>query len=383
MGTIYFYCCHDRLTGGSDALELYELRSLRKIYLKSYIYVIRYWTVSFDVQNTATVRDASIPGGGAPPPVVGGAAGWDFSECYRANSHPLCKGKPGTQRRNPGSDASGWVVLWRLAMLTRCINRTACLKRQKMIFPQVFQNVIFWSWEVGIVRHANICFWIIERKNQPFQKWQDYLKFCSHQAAGTAEKRNGWAGSCSLDCCHCPRECDCRWNVPGFGRVLRTPVIAMPELWRSNYYHLKRRVGFHPKGRNSDHYPRERASLMAQMVMQGLPVIQEIQIQSLGQENPLEKGMATHPSILAWRIPWTEEPGRLQFIGSQKTGLNWVTNTYPRGGGVWVWTRLEGFFTFFSGNWVGLGLWSVGSPMEPRPGCKDWIWAWNPKSIQP
>ena len=57
---------------------------------------------------------------------------------------------------------------------------------------------------------------------------------------------------------------------------------------------------------------------MAQMVMQGLPVIQEIQIQSLGQEDPLEKGMATHPSILAWRIPWTEEPGKLQSMGLQK-----------------------------------------------------------------
>ena len=61
---------------------------------------------------------------------------------------------------------------------------------------------------------------------------------------------------------------------------------------------------------------------MAQMVMQGLLVIQEIQIQSLGQEDPLEKGMATHSSILAWRIPWTEEPGRLQFMGSQRIGLN-------------------------------------------------------------
>ena len=59
---------------------------------------------------------------------------------------------------------------------------------------------------------------------------------------------------------------------------------------------------------------------MAQMVMQGLLVIQEIQIQSLGQEDPLEKGMATHSSILAWRIPWTEEPGRLQFMGSQRGG---------------------------------------------------------------
>ena len=50
---------------------------------------------------------------------------------------------------------------------------------------------------------------------------------------------------------------------------------------------------------------------MAQMV-KNMPVMQETQVQSLGQEDPLEKGMATHSSILAWRIPWTEEPGGLQ-----------------------------------------------------------------------
>ena len=47
---------------------------------------------------------------------------------------------------------------------------------------------------------------------------------------------------------------------------------------------------------------------------------QETQVQSLGQEDPLDDGMATHSSILAWRIPWTEEPGRLQSMGSQRIG---------------------------------------------------------------
>ena len=47
-------------------------------------------------------------------------------------------------------------------------------------------------------------------------------------------------------------------------------------------------------------------------------VIQEIQVQSLGRDNSLEKEMATHSSILAWRIPWTEEPGELQSVGLQK-----------------------------------------------------------------
>ena len=53
------------------------------------------------------------------------------------------------------------------------------------------------------------------------------------------------------------------------------------------------------------------------------PVIQELQetvFQSLGQEDPLEEGMATHFSILAWRIPWTEEPSGLQSIGPQRVG---------------------------------------------------------------
>ena len=54
------------------------------------------------------------------------------------------------------------------------------------------------------------------------------------------------------------------------------------------------------------------------------PAVQEMQemwVQSLGQENPLEKEMATHSSILVWEIPWTEEPGRLQYMGSQELDM--------------------------------------------------------------
>ena len=49
------------------------------------------------------------------------------------------------------------------------------------------------------------------------------------------------------------------------------------------------------------------------------PAVQETWVQSQGQEDPLDEGMATHSSILAWEILWTEEPGRLQFVGSQKS----------------------------------------------------------------
>ena len=55
-------------------------------------------------------------------------------------------------------------------------------------------------------------------------------------------------------------------------------------------------------------------------MVNNLIAMQETQLQSLVQEDPQEKGMATHSSILAWRIPWTEEPGGLQSIGSQRVG---------------------------------------------------------------
>ena len=58
-----------------------------------------------------------------------------------------------------------------------------------------------------------------------------------------------------------------------------------------------------------------------------LPTMQETQVQSLGWEDPLEKDMATHSSILVWRIPWTEEPGGLQSMGLQRVGHNCMSNT--------------------------------------------------------
>ena len=62
-------------------------------------------------------------------------------------------------------------------------------------------------------------------------------------------------------------------------------------------------------------------SLVAQTVKR-LPTMRETWVQSLGREDLLEKEMATHSSILAWKIPWMEEPGRLQFMGSQRVGHN-------------------------------------------------------------
>ena len=71
----------------------------------------------------------------------------------------------------------------------------------------------------------------------------------------------------------------------------------------------------------------QRASLVAQMV-KNLLTRQETWVRSLSLEDPIEKGKTTHSSILACRIPWTEESGRLQSMGSQRVRHNWATNTF-------------------------------------------------------
>ena len=72
-----------------------------------------------------------------------------------------------------------------------------------------------------------------------------------------------------------------------------------------------------------------RASLGAQMV-KNLPAMRETQVQSLGQEDSLEKWMATHSNVLAWRIPRTEEPCRLQSMELQRSGHDWAIHTFSR-----------------------------------------------------
>ena len=66
----------------------------------------------------------------------------------------------------------------------------------------------------------------------------------------------------------------------------------------------------------------EPPGLQVTQTVKNLPAMQETQVQSLGWEDPLEEGMATHFSILAWRIPWAEEPGGLQSVGLPRVGHN-------------------------------------------------------------
>ena len=65
-------------------------------------------------------------------------------------------------------------------------------------------------------------------------------------------------------------------------------------------------------------------------IVKNLAAMWDTQVRSLGWEDPLEEEMATHSSIFAWRIPWTEEPGGLQSIGSQRVGYDWATENTHR-----------------------------------------------------
>ena len=69
-------------------------------------------------------------------------------------------------------------------------------------------------------------------------------------------------------------------------------------------------------------------SFLVAKTIKNLPAMQETWVRSLGQKDPLGKGMATHSSILTWRIPWTEEPGGLHSMGSQSVRHSWATNTF-------------------------------------------------------
>ena len=100
------------------------------------------------------------------------------------------------------------------------------------------------------------------------------------------------------------------WDFPGKS----TGVECHCLLWRDTDLHLNKHQ-FRPTW----------SSLVAQMV-KCLPAVQETRVRSLDQEDPLEKEMATHSSTLAGKIPWTEEPGRLQSMGSQRVGHDWATS---------------------------------------------------------
>ena len=107
-------------------------------------------------------------------------------------------------------------------------------------------------------------------------------------------------------------------------KIRLTKQLFNYENWRDNYGTQASQVKQAPVSCKNRWLRCLCASLVVQRV-KNLPAMQETQVYPLGWEDPWEKEMATHSSILAWRIPWTEEPGRLQSMGSQLDMTEWQT----------------------------------------------------------
>ena len=119
--------------------------------------------------------------------------------------------------------------------------------------------------------------------------------------------------------------------------------------------------------------------------VKNLLAVQETQVWSLGQEDPLEKEMATHSSILAWRIPWTEEPGRLQCMGSQRVRHDWatITHSFQRREILVFWTDApsnyiySSLFLFLTPNLCYSPPFSIPDWIGSETGIEDLLWVKN------
>ena len=139
--------------------------------------------------------------------------------------------------------------------------------------------------------------------------------------------------------------------------------------------------------------PSPGTSLVAQR-LKCLPAMRETWVQSLGWEDPLEKGMATHSSILAWRIPWREEPGGLQSMGSQRVRHDWaISFHFSMPSDIYIYIGFHTSFRiiffyfllktpleFWPGlHWISRSLWieltshNINSSISRRWGVSPWI----------
>ena len=184
----------------------------------------------------------------------------------------------------------------------------------------------------------------------------------SHAKVGSGQKLQttpDWHGACLQRVHHFPEKCCHLWNYLEFwcstGKVEE-------DIWRETLRFVFRDIFHIFLHCHSSLSPKERSQLLVSLILstqwlqwsvqwrelirerikpvtvagftltaqlvQNLPAVQETRVRSLGWEDPREKQMATHSSILAWKISWTEEPGGLQSMGLQRVGHNWVTNTY-------------------------------------------------------
>ena len=115
------------------------------------------------------------------------------------------------------------------------------------------------------------------------------------------------------------------WANPWFLHKIWNPTWPFPPLGMGHWFSQELETGLCLQEKESNS-PCSRKRLVA-LMLKNLPVVRETRVQNLALEDALEKGVATHSSILAWRISWTEEPGGLHSLGSQRVEHSWATNT--------------------------------------------------------
>ena len=132
---------------------------------------------------------------------------------------------------------------------------------------------------------------------------------------------------------------DREWFNAWVGKILwRRKQQPTPVFLPGKYQGQKSLVGYSPRGHKESAENTHFAAPVAQSA-KNLPAMQETWVRSLGQEVPLEMEMATHSSTLGWRIPWMEEPGGLQSMGSQGVRHEWATKPpHASGQMLWVFT---------------------------------------------
>ena len=165
-------------------------------------------------------------------------------------------------------------------------------------------------------------------------RWDEYLAFLENHSSWwwLAQYESSleviWEWHFIIICLQCGRpECDpCVCKVPWRREWQLTPVFLPGK------FHGQRKLaGYSPwdcKELDTTKWLSPWASLVAQRLKR-LPPMRETWVQSLGREDTLEKEMVTHFSILAWKILWTEKPGRLQSAGLQRVGHDWATSPSP------------------------------------------------------
>ena len=248
--------------------------------------------------------------------------------------------KPAVCAKSKGQGSTSWALMglghigWRSLIYPWHFHKILAHRRYPDLFPRVDASKYHMSGDLKWQQFIPLCFWRLEtEKTKVWTGWflpetqgecvSDSLLASSDSNPRSSLTYRHITPVSALSSYSFSSGCFCVFTWPSCkGPVIgfRACPLFQDDLILTNYICKRPYLLIRSQSQCW-------ASLVAQMVKNS-PAMQETRVWSLGREDPLEKRMATHSSILAWEIPWTEEPGWLQFMGSQRVGHDWVTNTF-------------------------------------------------------